>query len=122
MKRAAALVLCLLMAAPAAAQVPQAFVNSRIGFTVTGVPDLATANGMSIRAYVDGATTGTVLSGLTCAAATAGGFDCVVNMPALVPGAHSLTLTAAIATAESQPSAPLSFVEIVITIGNPRIV
>jgi hypothetical protein len=80
--------------------------------------DLVTVQGYTYRYYPDGATPdgatpGTVLTGVTCSGA-ASPFTCSVPFPAFTPGSHTLTLTAANVAGESIPSAPFSFVFVVV--------
>lgn len=75
--------------------------------------DLATAQALTFKYYPDGATTGTVLTGVTCSG-TAAPFVCAVNFPAFTPGSHTVQLTASNAAGESVKSASFSFSFVVI--------
>ena len=77
---------------------------------------LAEAQAYVYKYYLDGAVTGSVFSGVTCAG-TASPFTCQVRTPTFAMGAHSIQLTAGSATGESALSTPFSFVY-----GNPPLV
>jgi hypothetical protein len=74
---------------------------------------LAEAQALIYKYYLDGAVTGSVFTGVTCAG-TVSPFTCQVRSPTFAMGAHSITLTAANSTGESVQSVPFSFVY-----GNP---
>ena len=80
------------------------------------------AQAFTFRTYSDGAATGVVLTGVTCAA-VGGVTVCQVAFPAFTPGPHTLQLTAANAAGESAKSVVLSFTFVVVPSapGNPRI-
>lgn len=75
--------------------------------------DQATAQGYTYKFYADGATTGTALTGVTCAG-TASPFICSVAFPAFTPGAHTVVVTASNVAGESSKSVSLSFTFVVI--------
>lgn len=73
-------------------------------------PDLASASGYTYRRYDDGATTGMVLTGVTCTGA-ASPFTCTSGVFAVTTGSHTLQMTAANSTGESikVPTPPLAY-------------
>lgn len=73
---------------------------------------LSEAQSYTYKIYVDGATTGTVLSNVTCTGTTT--FSCQVPFPAFTPGTHNITLTASNAAGESAKSSPFTFTFVVI--------
>lgn len=78
---------------------------------------------MIVKAYVDNATTGTTLSGLACVAGTTTGtFACTAALPALTPGAHTLTATVTMGALESAKSSSVGFAYVVLAILNLKIV
>lgn len=85
--------------------------SSRLGWDQQNA-SAAEAESFTYRYYPDGATVGTVLTGVTCVAGTP--TVCSAPFPAFTPGNHSLTLTASNAAGESLPSAPLSFTFVVV--------
>lgn len=90
----------------------QATSANRLGWD-QAAPTLAEANAYTYRQYPDGATTGTVLTGVVCTGTTSP-FLCGVPFPAFTPGAHSIQLTAANAAGESLKSLPFNFTFVVI--------
>ena len=56
-------------------------------------PTLAEAQSYVDKYYLDGATTGIALTGVTCSGATTP-FACMVNIPTLTNGSHAVALTA----------------------------
>ena len=74
---------------------------------------LTVVQGYVYKYYLDGAVTGSVLSGVTCTG-TATPYSCQVRSPTFSMGAHGITLTAASAAGESVQSTPFQFVY-----GNP---
>jgi hypothetical protein len=75
--------------------------------------DAPTAQAYTWRLYLDGAATGTVVSGVTCASAS-GVITCTVPFPAMTPGSHSATFTAANTAGESAKSAAVTFALVVV--------
>src|SRR5215510_7867242 len=84
----------------------QAIPTSKLAFD-QAAPDLASAQGYTYRYYPDGATTGTVLTGVTCTG-TISPFQCEVAFPSFTPGNHTLKLTAANIAGETAQSAPFA--------------
>lgn len=80
-------------------------------------PDLATAQAYTYRHYDDGASTGTVLTSVTCAG-TASPFQCEVLIPAFTPGSHATAVSASNMAGESPKSDPFMFT-FVVTPGTP---
>lgn len=121
MKRAAFVFIGLFLAVPIFAQtnaVPTSFLGWDQPGPYTGNPQTNT-----YRYYPDGATTGTVLAGVTCtlipnAVAPNPLYSCRAGFPAFTPGAHTLTLTAANAAGESAKSAVFAFTFVVVP-GSP---
>lgn len=72
----------------------------------------AIAQTLTYRYYPDGATTGIVLTGVTCSGTAP--VTCSAPFPAFTPGNHSLTATAANAAGESLRSTPFAFVFVVV--------
>lgn len=101
-----------LFATPAFAQA--ATPASKLAFDEVG-QSAATAGGATYTAFIDGSTTGVPLTGLNCTATTTPvGATCTTNLPALTPGAHTLTVTQTIAGATSPASTPVSFSMVVV--------
>jgi hypothetical protein len=73
----------------------------------------AEAQVFTYRMYADGAVTGTVLSGVTCAV-VATVVTCQVPFPAFTPGAHTLQLSAENAAGEGPKSAAFSFTFVIV--------
>lgn len=75
--------------------------------TPAGTTPLATVNGYVYKLFVDGATTGVIVTGVVCVAAVAPlvGFTCSAPLGAYTAGDHEVTLTAG----DSPPSAALTF-------------
>jgi len=67
------------------------------------------AQGWTYRFYLDGAASGTVLAGVTCAGASAP-FLCSAPFPTLTPGQHTLQLTAAATAVSESVKSDLLFV------------
>ena len=107
MARRILLVLCVWLLLPAVSQA-QAVPGSRIGWTQAAAT-LADAQALTYRAYLDGSTTGTTLTTTCAAGATATTFACSAPIPAVTPGPHGVTLSAANAAGESPKSGTLSF-------------
>lgn len=105
----------LVLIAGTYAQIPSASTRTKIAWD-EGADTLVQANSQIYRVYTDGQTTPIVLAGVLCVAPGAAGqpFVCTASFPALVPGAHTLTVTAGTDTAESLPSTPFSFQYVVI--------
>ena len=76
----------------------------------------AEAQTFSYRYFVDGAATGDLLSGVTCAGAPV---VCRAPVPAFTLGAHTITLAAENVYGSSLPSAPLSFTFVIVP-ASPR--
>lgn len=87
---------------------------SHFGWTEPG-QDLALAQSATYHAYDGTATTGVPVTSVTCVV-NAGSPDpfCTSNLPALQPGAHTVTLTQIIGGAESPRSNALSFQLVVV--------
>lgn len=87
---------------------------SHFGWTEPG-QDLALAQSATYHAYDGTATTGVPVTNVTCVV-NAGSPDpfCTSNLPALQPGAHTVTLTQIIGGAESPRSNALSFQLVVV--------
>lgn len=100
------LLIGLLFVVTTPAQAQTAGPASRFSWT-EGASDLAAANGFTYRVYLDASATGTTLTA-TCTG-TASPFACTSPIPALTPGAHTATLTAANVAGESPKSSVLSF-------------
>lgn len=106
----------LMLAVPTFAQTPATNARQHVSWdqdvTDTGA-SLADVRTYIYRGYVDGAVApnGTVLVNVTCVAGgtTADPFVCSASWPALVPGAHSMAITAGNSTGETLPSKPLAF-------------
>jgi hypothetical protein len=64
----------------------------------------AAAQALSYRYYVDGATAGTVVTGVTCTGTTT--ITCEAPVPALTPGNHTVQISAASTAGESAKSSP----------------
>lgn len=96
--------------------------SSRLAWDQIGQPPAA-ANGFTYTAYVDGATAGISLVGAVCNnGPTASDATCVVSLPPLVAGAHTVSVTQSLGGAESAKSVALSFtVVIVVTPTNVRL-
>lgn len=73
---------------------------------------LTEAQGFVYKQYADGATTGVVLTGVTCSGTTT--ITCQTAFPAYTPGNHSVTVTASAGSVESLKSTPLAFQFIVV--------
>lgn len=101
----------LAFAATASAQTTVTIAN-KVGWDQVA-PSLAIAQSYTYRYYPDVATTGIVLTGVTCTGA-ASPYQCEVTFPAFTPGTHTLALTAGSGGSESEKSAPLSFAFIVV--------
>jgi len=108
----AAVVLLVAAAYVAAQSIPNAGPNDSFGWNQTA-PALTDANAYVYKYYLDGATMGSVFSGVKCTGSAAP-FACAVKIPTFSPGQHSLTITAANSTGESAQSVPFAFVY-----GNP---
>ena len=76
----------------------------------------AEAQTFSYRYFVDGATTGDLLAGVTCAGAPV---VCRAPVPAFTLGAHTITLAAENGYGGSLPSTPLDF-RFVVVPSQPR--
>ena len=116
------LLLLAVSAFPAYAQA--ATPTSRLAWDQIG-QSVATASSATYTAFVDGSTTGIVVTGVVCVAGTpVTNATCTSNLPPLTPGTHTMTLTQTIGGASSPQSAPpLSFSYIVVvTPTNTRIV
>lgn len=94
------------------AQNPTVGPNDSFGWGQTG-PDLATVQAYAYKYYLDGATTGSLWTNVTCSG-TVSPFACQAKTPTFSNGSHSITLTAANAGGESPQSVPFAFV-----FGNP---
>ncbi len=118
-------VLVALLAVPLLAQPdssPIAGPTSKAVFDVTGLSSLAEAQTLVVKGYADGSAVGVLLTGLSCAPPTDGGtYVCSVNLPALVPGAHTLAVTVTLNGRESPASNTIGFTYIVLSVGNLRI-
>lgn len=86
--------------------------NNKIGWD-QDAPTLKEAQEYTYKYYADGATTGIVLTSVTCVG-TVSPFQCEVPFPAFTPGAHTLTLTTGNLAGESPKSLPLSFTFVII--------
>lgn len=108
------LALCIVLGAANMVQAQSATSANKIGWDEAGQAPAVSA-AASYNAYIDGATTPTPITGVTCAtgvpSTTAA---CVGNFPALTPGAHTLTLTQTIAGAESAKSSAFPFTYVVV--------
>jgi hypothetical protein len=117
--------LVVALAASIAQQPPRATADGLLrhaAFECTGPASVEEANSLIVGAYVDGATTSVILTGLTCAAAApAGTFTCVVNLPALTPGPHTMAIALTVGTATSEKSNVISFTYVVLAVSNLRI-
>lgn len=106
------LCLCaLLIAATVHAQT--AIPTSHLAWDILA-PDAATAESYLYRYYLDGAVTGAVFMGVTCATSARFGAlpntqECQVAFPAVTPGTHTLEVSAANEAGESTKSAPFTF-------------
>jgi hypothetical protein len=99
----------LLLATPGFAQTPVGTPTSTFVFD-QAAPDLATARAYTYRVYVDAATAGQVVTGVTCVAGPSTGVQtCTMPFPAFTPGTHAVTLTAANQAGESAKSAAFTF-------------
>lgn len=110
------IILCFAIVARA-----QATGGSKLGWDQTA-PDLATAQAYNYKYYPDAATTGIILSPVTCTL-TAGVIHCQAAFPAFTPGSHTVTVTASNAAGESPKSGILSFTFVVIPAapGTPKV-
>lgn len=80
--------------------------------------DVATVQSYTWLWFLDGATTGTVLPGVTCAVAASGqGFTCTGPIPAVAPGAHTVVVEAQDAAGSSAPSNSVSFTMLAVPAG-----
>jgi hypothetical protein len=118
MKRILLLAFVLTLGSVASVQAQTATPASKLVWDEIGQVS-ATAGSAAYKAYVDNQTTGTPLSGVSCAAAVsplnpAADSTCQAPMPALTPGAHTITLTQSIGGAESVKSTALSFTYVVV--------
>lgn len=85
---------------------------SKLAWDQPNVTSAADAQAFTYRAYADGATTGTVLTGVTCTGTTT--VTCSVAFPAFTPGSHTVRLTAANSAGEGPQSAPIAFTFVVV--------
>lgn len=93
--------------------------NSKLAFDLPG-QSVAIASTATYNGYVDGATTGVLLTGLTCSGTTL--TTCLVNFPALTIGNHTITVTQLFGITESTKSSVLNFTfVVVVTPTNVRI-
>ena len=100
--------LCLGLASSAVAQTGTA--ASRLAWDQPNATT-AEAQALTYAVYADGATVGTVLTGVACVGAAP---VCSAPFPAFTPGAHTVTLTAKNVAGESPKSAPLTFTFVVV--------
>lgn len=100
-------VLAVLLPAPAFAQVVP---GDLLGWDIAA-PSLTTAQAYRYRLYIDGATTGLVVTATCTTTATAGTFTCSAALPPLTTGTHTLRATAALVRADgSDVQGPMSAV------------
>ena len=89
---------------------------SKLGWDQVGqTATVATAAAYTV--YIDGATVGVALTGVTCvtAAVPANGSTCSATFPALTPGTHTLVGTQTISGTESAKTpTPFSFAFVVV--------
>lgn len=116
--------LLLLLPVPSFAQAIVATPTYKLAIDVpacVGCPamDVATATSYTYKVYLDGATTGTPLTGLVCAGTTT--ITCTELIPAFTAGAHTITVTATNAFKESGQSKALTFTMITSAPGAPMI-
>lgn len=79
------------------------------------VPDAPTAQSLTYAIKVDGATTATTLTGVTCASTSVVGTQlCSVPIAQLPVGSHSITMTAAAGTIVSAASALFAYVDLLV--------
>jgi hypothetical protein len=104
------LLLLLAFASPAFGQT--VITGNRLGWD-QAASVLTEAQGFTYRYYPDAASTGTTLSGVTCAGATSP-FQCSAPFPAFTPGAHVVMLTAANIAGESVKSQSMQFIFVVV--------
>lgn len=105
-------VICAFITVVLSAQNPNVGPNDSFAWNQDAT-NLSTAQGFVYKYYLDGAVTGSVWAGVTCAG-TATPFTCQAKTPTFAQGQHSLTITAANTTGESGQSVPFVFVY-----GNP---
>lgn len=111
-RRILGLACCILLMA-SASYAQAATPASKLAFDEVG-QTVAVASAATYTAFVDGATTGTVLT-VTCVAGTpATTTTCTAPLLALTPGTHTVTVTQTISGAVSPPSTPLSFTYVVV--------
>lgn len=117
----AVVALTLLLLTSSVAKAQTATSGDKFGFDEVG-QTLTVANGASYKLYLDGSTTG--VTGLSLACTVVSNLvSCSVSIPALTVGAHTVTISQVINTAESAKSSPLSFTfVVVVTPTNLRIV
>lgn len=115
-----ALVMCLAVLPVSMAAQGSATASSKYAWDQAG-PDLATVQAYAFKAYIDGATTGTVLTA-TCTGASAP-FVCTAPIGAFTQGSHSVKFTAGNAAGESAQSAAVTFTFVIVPSvpANPRI-
>jgi len=88
--------------------------SNRLAWTEVG-QTVAQASSATYNSFLDTATTGVAVAGVTCAAGTpATDAACSSNLPVLTLGLHSLTLTQVISGAESAKSAAVTFTFVVV--------
>lgn len=92
---------------PVWAQTP-ATPGSRFAWTQAAAT-LADANAFTYRVYLEAAPVGQVLTATCVAGGTPTSFECTAPIPAVTPGPHTVTFTAANAAGESPKSSPFSF-------------
>jgi hypothetical protein len=98
----------MLVASFASAQVVS---SSRLGWDQPNAT-AAEASSYTYKYYPDGATTGTVLTGITCSGTTT--VACSAVFPAFTPGAHTLTISATNSAGEGPKSAAFNFTFVVL--------
>lgn len=90
--------------------------GNKLGFTEVGQAlNIASPPTAAYNIYVDGSTTATPATNITCAAGTpTTNTDCSINFPALTIGNHVVTLTQLFGSTESTKSTPFSFTFVVV--------
>lgn len=88
---------------------------SKFAWDQPNVSGAVEAQSYTYKLYADGSSTGTALSGVTCASAgTPAVVTCQTAITAFTPGNHTTTVSASNLAGESLKSTPLSFTFVIV--------